>query len=47
MWLEFMENLHNPTKYSSGSAALSGLYKQLYKATKKTAKQIGGALILA
>ncbi|XP_065637049.1 serine/threonine-protein phosphatase 7 long form homolog [Quercus suber] len=46
MWLEFMENLHNSPKYSWGSAVLSWLYRQLCKATKKTAKQIGGALIL-
>ena len=46
MWLEFMENLNDPPKYSWGSAALSWLYRQLCKASKKTAKQIGGALIL-
>ena len=46
MWLEFMENLHNPTKYSWGSAALSWLYRQLCKATEKTAKKFGGVLIL-
>ena len=46
MWLEFMENLHNPPKYSWGNAALSWLYKQLCKASEKMTKQIGGALIL-
>ena len=46
MRLEFMENLHNPPKYSWGSAALSWLYRQLCKASEKTAKQIAGALIL-
>ena len=46
MWLEFMENLNDPPKYSWGSAALSWLYRQLCKASEKTAKQIGGALIL-
>ncbi|KAK9993864.1 hypothetical protein SO802_023567 [Lithocarpus litseifolius] len=46
MWLEFMQNLRNPRKYSWGSAALSWLYRQLCNATDKKAKQIGGPLIL-
>nr|XP_023915456.1 serine/threonine-protein phosphatase 7 long form homolog [Quercus suber] len=46
MWLEFMQNLHNPRKYSWGSAALSWLYRQLCNASEKKAKQIGGPLIL-
>ena len=46
MWLEFMESLNDPPKYSWGSAVLSWLYKQLCKASENTAKQIGGALIL-
>ena len=46
MWLEFMQNLHNPPKYSWGNAALSWLYRKLCKETEKKAKQIGGALIL-
>ena len=46
MWLEFMQNLYNPPKYSWGNAALSWLYRKLCKATEKKAKQIGGALIL-
>ena len=46
MWLEFMQNLRNPRKYSWGSAALSWLYRQLCNATDKKAKQISGPLIL-
>ena len=38
MWLEFMRNLHNPHKYSWGSAALSWLYRQLCNAIDKKAK---------
>ena len=38
MWLEFMENLNDPPKYSWGSAALSWLYRQLCNATDKKAK---------
>ena len=46
MWLEFMQNLRNPRKYSWGSATLSWLYRQPCNATDKKAKQIGGPLIL-
>ena len=38
MWLEFMQNLCNPHKYSWGSAALSWLYRQLCNAIDKKAK---------
>ena len=38
MWLEFMQNLRNPHKYSWGSAALSWLYRQLCNAIDKKAK---------
>nr|XP_023908916.1 serine/threonine-protein phosphatase 7 long form homolog [Quercus suber] len=46
MWLEFMQNLRNPRKYSWGSAVLSWLYRQPCNATDKKAKQIGRPLIL-
>ena len=38
MWLEFMQNLRNPRKYSWGSATLSWLYRQPCNATDKKAK---------
>ena len=46
MYLQFFDPISNGKKYSWGSAALSRLYRQLCKALEKTAKQIGGALLL-
>ena len=46
MYLQFFDPVSNGKKYSWGSAALSRLYRQLCKASEKTAKQIGGALLL-
>ena len=46
MYLQFFNPISNEKNYSWGSAALSQLYRHLYKASKKTAKQIGGALFL-
>ena len=46
MYLQFFNPINNKKKYSWGSAALSWLYRHLCKALEKTAKQIGGALLL-
>ena len=46
MYLQFFNSISNRKNYSWGSAALSWLYRHLYKALKKTAKQIGSALLL-
>ena len=46
MYLKFFNSISNRKNYSWGSAALSWLYRYLYKASKKTAKQIGSALLL-
>ena len=46
MYLQFFDPISNGKKYSWGSAALSWLYRHLCKASEKTAKQIGGALLL-
>ncbi|XP_065635837.1 serine/threonine-protein phosphatase 7 long form homolog [Quercus suber] len=46
MYLQFFNPISNGKKNSWGSAALSWLYRHLYNASKKTAKQIGGALLL-
>ncbi|XP_030927740.1 serine/threonine-protein phosphatase 7 long form homolog [Quercus lobata] len=45
-YLQFFDPIINGKKYSWGSAALSWLYRHLCKASEKTAKQIGGALLL-
>ncbi|XP_075663205.1 serine/threonine-protein phosphatase 7 long form homolog [Castanea sativa] len=41
-----LRDLHNPPRYSWGSACLAWLYRELCRATDKNASQIGGALIL-
>ena len=46
MYLQFFDPISNGKKYSWGSAALSWLYRHPCKASEKTAKQIGGALLL-
>ncbi|XP_075636544.1 serine/threonine-protein phosphatase 7 long form homolog [Castanea sativa] len=46
MWLQMLRDLHNPPRYSWGSACLAWLYRELCRATDKKASQIGGALIL-
>ena len=46
MYLQFFNPINNGNNYSWGSASLSWLYRHLYKASKKTAKQIGSALLL-
>ncbi|KAK7858484.1 protein main-like 1 [Quercus suber] len=46
MYLQFFNPISNGKKYSWGNAALSGLYRHLCNASKKTTKQIGGALLL-
>ena len=46
MYLQFFNPISNGKNYSWGSAALSWLYRHLYKASKKTAKQIDSALLL-
>ncbi|XP_050245267.1 serine/threonine-protein phosphatase 7 long form homolog [Quercus robur] len=45
-YLQFFDPISNGKKYSWGSAALSWLYRHLCNASEKTAKQIGGALLL-
>ncbi|XP_050246951.1 protein MAINTENANCE OF MERISTEMS-like isoform X2 [Quercus robur] len=45
-YLQYFDPISNGKKYSWGSAALSWLYRHLCKASEKTAKQIGGALLL-
>ena len=45
-YLQFFDPISKRKKYNWGSAALSWLYKHLCKASEKTAKQIGGALLL-
>ena len=46
MYLQFFNPISNGKKYSWGSAALSWLYRHLYKASEKIAKQIGDGLLL-
>ncbi|XP_075654956.1 serine/threonine-protein phosphatase 7 long form homolog [Castanea sativa] len=46
MYLQFFNPIINGKNFSWGSAALSWLYRHLYNATKKIAKQISGALLL-
>ncbi|KAK7815914.1 serine/threonine-protein phosphatase 7 long form like protein [Quercus suber] len=46
MYLQFLNPINNGKNYSWGSAALSWLYRHLCKVSEKTAKQIGGALLL-
>ena len=44
--LKFFNPINNARRYSWGSAALAWLYRQLCRASKKDAMQIGGALLL-
>ena len=46
MYLQFFNPINNGQNYSWGSVAQSWLYKRLCKASEKTTKQIGGALLL-
>ena len=46
MYLQFFDPISNGKRYSWGSAALSWLYRHLCNASEKTAKQIGGPLLL-
>ena len=46
MYLQFFHLISNGKRYSWGSAALSWLYRHLCNTSEKTAKQIGGALLL-
>ena len=46
MYLHFFNPISNGKKYRWGSAALSWLYRCLYKASKNTMKQIGSVLLL-
>ena len=46
MYLQFFNPINNINNYSWGNAALSWLYKHLYKALEKIAKQIGDAMLL-
>ncbi|XP_075666077.1 serine/threonine-protein phosphatase 7 long form homolog [Castanea sativa] len=46
MYLQLFNSISNGKNYSWGSAALSWLHKHLCNALEKTAKQIGGALLL-
>uniref|UniRef100_A0A7N2LAT8 BSD domain-containing protein n=1 Tax=Quercus lobata TaxID=97700 RepID=A0A7N2LAT8_QUELO len=43
MFLDFMRNLRDPPQYSWGSGCLAWLYRELCRASKKGASQIGGA----
>uniref|UniRef100_A0A7N2RFD4 Aminotransferase-like plant mobile domain-containing protein n=1 Tax=Quercus lobata TaxID=97700 RepID=A0A7N2RFD4_QUELO len=45
MWVQQLENLHNPRRYSWGSACLAWLYRELCRASEDTS-QIGGCLLL-
>lgn len=46
MYLQLFNPIINEKNYSWGSATLSWLYRHLCKTLEKTAKQIGGALLL-
>ena len=46
MWVQQLEDLRNPRRYSWGSACLAWLYRQLCRASDKKASQIGGCLLL-
>ena len=46
MWVQQLEDLRNPRRYSWGSACLAWLYRELCRASDKTASQIGGCLLL-
>ncbi|KAK9983893.1 hypothetical protein SO802_033418 [Lithocarpus litseifolius] len=46
MYLQFFNPINNIKNYNWGSAAQSWLYRHLCKASEKTAKQIGGVMLL-
>ena len=46
MYLQFFNPISNGKKYRWGSAALSWLYRRLYKASNNTMKQSGSVLLL-
>ncbi|KAK9997026.1 hypothetical protein SO802_021712 [Lithocarpus litseifolius] len=46
MWVQQLEDLRNPRRYSWGSACLAWLYRELCRASDKKASQIGGCLLL-
>ncbi|XP_075674774.1 serine/threonine-protein phosphatase 7 long form homolog [Castanea sativa] len=46
MWVQQLEDLRNPRRYSWGSACLAWLYRELCRASDKKANQIGGCLLL-
>ena len=46
MYLQFFNPISNRKNYSWGSATLSWLYRHLCNALEKTAKQIGGVVLL-
>ena len=46
IWVQQLEDLRNPRRYSWGSACLTWLYRELCRASDKKASQIGGCLLL-
>ncbi|XP_075665245.1 serine/threonine-protein phosphatase 7 long form homolog [Castanea sativa] len=46
MWVQQLEDLRNPRRYSWGSACLAWLYRELCRASDKKANQISGCLLL-
>ena len=46
MWVQQLEDLHKPEKYSWGSACLVWLYWELCRASDRGTSQIGGCLLL-
>ena len=46
MWVQQLEDLRNPEKYSWGSACLAWLYRELCKASDRGISQIGRCLLL-
>ena len=46
MWVQQLEDLRNPRKYSQGSTCLAWLYRELCRASNKDASQISGCLLL-
>nr|XP_023871644.1 serine/threonine-protein phosphatase 7 long form homolog [Quercus suber] len=46
MWVQQLEDLHNPHMYSWGSACLAWLYRELCRASDRGTSQIGGCLLL-
>ena len=46
MWVQQLEDLRNPDKYSWESACLAWLYRKLCRASDRGTSQIGGCLLL-